>query len=62
MKVGSAVSLGSKLDKPFRILLNKWGIKCETSGCGTLEAPRTHCEMLMDKETADICQEFVDKL
>ena len=62
MKVWYAVELESELENPLRIWPKNRGIKLETSGCGTLEAPRPHFEILMDKETADICQEFVDKL
>lgn len=62
MKVRYAVELKSELDKPLRIWLKNRGIKFETSGCGTLEVPCTHFEMFMDEETADICQEFIDKL
>lgn len=62
MKVGYAVELESELDKPLRIWLKNRGIKFETSGCGTIEVPRTHFEILMDKETAKSCQEFIDKL
>ena len=62
MKVWYAVVLESNLANSLRVWLKNRGIQFETSGCGTLEAPRTHFEMLMDKETADICQEFIDKL
>ncbi len=49
MKVWYAVELESELDKTLRIWLKNRGIKFETSGCGTIEAPRSLFEMLMDK-------------
>lgn len=62
MKVWYAVELENELANSLRVWLKEHGISYETSGCGTLEAPWTHFEMLMDKETAKSCQEFVDKL
>lgn len=61
-KVRYTVELESELDKPLRVWLKNRGISFDTSGCGTLDAPRTHFKMLMDEETAKSCQEFVDKL
>lgn len=62
MKTLYAVELESELANSLRVWLKEHGISYETSACGTLEAPRTHFEMFMDEETANSCQEFIDKL
>lgn len=62
MKTWYAVELESDLANSLRVWLKNRGIKFDTSGCGTLDKPRTHFEMFMDEETANICQEFIDKL
>lgn len=62
MKTCYAVELSNDLAIALRVWLKNRGIKFDTSGGGTLEKPRTHFEMWMDEETANICQEFIDKL
>lgn len=62
MKTWYAVELSNDLAIALRVWFKEHGISYETSACGTLEAPRTHFEMWMDEETANICQEFIDKL
>lgn len=62
MKTWYAVELENELAKPLRVWLKNRGIFFETSGCGTLEKPRTHFEMIMNEGTAKSCQEFIDKL
>lgn len=62
MKTWYAVELSNDLAIALRVWLKERGISYETSACGTLEVPRTHFEMFMDEETANICQAFIDKL
>lgn len=62
MKTWYSVELEHDLAIALRVWLKEHGISYETSACGTLEKPRTHFEMWMGEETANICQEFIDKL
>lgn len=62
MKTWYAVELNHDNANALRAWLKNNGVSYETSACGTRAVPMTHFEMFMDKETADICQEFIDKL
>lgn len=62
MKTWYAVELEHDLAIALRVWLKEHGISYETSDCSTLAVSRTHFEMFMDEETANSCQEFIDKL
>lgn len=62
MKKWYSVELENDLAYSLRVWLKNRGISFETSGCGTLEVPRTHFEMYMDEETSEICENFLEEL
>lgn len=62
MKTWYSVELAHDLAIALRVWLKEHGISYETSACGTLAVPRTHFEMYMDEETAEICDNFLEEL